>query len=105
MTESQIVSAICEYLRIKGYFFWRQNNNAVFDGGKKTFRAMPKYAKKGVPDIILIIGGQFIGLEVKRPKCYLSKHQKQFKEDLLKYGDSDKYYTVRSIEDVTKLGL
>lgn len=105
MTESQIVTTICEYLELKKYFFWRQNNTAIYDGKRKTYRAMPKYAKRGVADLLIIIDGQAVFLEVKRPKCYLSEYQKKFKEDLLKYGGSDKYYLVRSVKDVIKLGF
>lgn len=105
MTESQLVTAICEYLELKRYFFWRQNNTAIYDKGKMVFRRMPKYCKKGVPDIIIVSGGEFIGLEVKMPKKLLSKDQRKFKDDLEFIGGTKKYYKVTSIEDVQKLGL
>lgn len=31
--ESDIQSAICEYLSLKGYFFSRSNNVAIYDNG------------------------------------------------------------------------
>ncbi len=105
ITESQIVSSICEYLHYKGYFFWRQNTTPIFNQERRSYRAMPKYSKKGVPDIIIIIGGMFVGLEVKKPGQYLTPDQRLFKADLSRLGSCDRYYLVRSIDDVMKLGF
>jgi hypothetical protein len=106
MKEADIQNSICDYLALKKHFFWRQNNTPTSEirNGKRIFRKMPKYAIKGVPDIILIGEvGQFIGLEVKQKGKYLSKEQKEFKEKLEKSGGE--YYLVRSIEDVQEIGL
>ncbi len=62
--EKDIQREICDYLALKGYFFWRSNNIPVFDKGK--FRAMPKYSLKGLPDIQMLHNGKYIGLEIKR---------------------------------------
>ena len=64
---------------------------------------MPKHALKGVPDIIVIKAGQFIGLEVKREKGKLSLDQVAFRLGLEAAGG--KYFVVRSIDDVVALGL
>jgi len=101
--ESDIQRAICDYLALKRYFFWRQNTTPTFDWKTKQFRSMPKYARKGVPDIILVNGGQFIGIEVKREKGALSLEQKQFKADTELHGGT--YIVARSIEDVMRAGL
>lgn len=103
MTESDIVNSICDYLQLKRYFFWRQNNLPVFQ--KDHYRAMPKYSKRGVPDIIIVKDQLFIGLEVKQTKGSLSEHQKKFRDDLLIIGKSPNYYLVRSVEEVIKIGL
>ena len=101
--ETEIQNAICEYLAVKRHFFWRSNNTGVYDPTRKIFRAMPKYAKHGVPDIIVIRDGFFIGLEVKTPKGRLSEHQKTFHKECKEVGGE--IYTVRSIDDVINLGL
>lgn len=98
MKESEIQSSICDYLAIKRYFFWRNNNIPSFDSKTGRVRNMPKYSRNGVPDIILIKDGKFIGLEVKSEKGRQSDSQKQFQQDLEQSGGS--YYIVRSIEDV-----
>lgn len=104
-TESQIQTAICDYLALKKHFFWRANNTPIFqmDNGKPRFRAMPKYSMRGVPDIILIKDGQFIGIEVKQPKAKQSEGQIEFQKKC--YTAGGKYYVVTSIEEVQKLGL
>ena len=99
--ERNIQLTICDYLALKKYFFWRQNTNPIFADGK--FRAMPKYSKNGVPDIILVKNGIFIGLEVKRPKSKQSENQLLFQEELEKAGG--KYAVVTSLDDVINLGL
>ena len=93
--------AICDYLAYKHYFFWRQNTGAVWD--KDRFRSMPKYSKNGVPDIILIKDGQFIGLEVKQPKGKQSENQIIFEKECKQNGG--KYHVVTSIDDIVALGL
>lgn len=100
--EKDIQNAICDYLALKKYFFWRQNVIPVMnpDG---SMRRLPKYVKKGVPDIILIKDGLFIGLEVKRKNTYQSKEQKDFEADVTEAGGQ--YYVVRSVDDVISLKL
>lgn len=100
--EKDIQNAICEYLSYKHYFFWRQNNLSVFNG--KEFRALPKYAMKGIPDIILIKPkGIVMFLEVKTSKGKLSDGQLQFQKKCILTGVD--YCVVRSVEDVIREGL
>lgn len=99
--EKQIQMAICDYLSYKGYMFWRQNTNPIFD--KDHFRSMPKYSMNGVPDIILIKDGKFIGLEVKQPKGKQSENQVIFMHKVRKVGGE--YHLVTSIDDIIALGL
>lgn len=37
-SEAQVLSAICDYLRLKRYYFWRQNNGGTFDAAKGAYR-------------------------------------------------------------------
>lgn len=101
--ESSIVSAICEYLEIKHHFFWRQNTGGMYSSKGGFYRKLPKHSLKGVPDIIAVINGRFVGLEVKRPSGRQSPGQKEFQEKVTKAGGS--YHIVRSIYDVMELGL
>jgi len=99
--ETQIQTAICDYLAHKKLFFWRQNTGGMFRDNR--WFAMPKYSKKGIPDILLVKDGLFIGLEVKRPKGRQSDHQKAFEQECKKAGGQ--YYIITSVEDVQKLGF
>jgi hypothetical protein len=95
--EGEIVALICEYLTARGVFFWRQNNTGKMPGGR--------YASvmKGVPDIIVVKAGKFIGLEVKTPDGRLSDDQHEFCRRLTLAGGD--YHVARSVDDVIKLGL
>jgi len=97
--EKDIERSICDYLRIKGYFFWKQPSAGYFDPTRKTFRkhASP-YVKCGVPDIIVVKEGQFIGLEVKSATGHQSLAQSDFERELRHAKGF--YFLVRSIEDV-----
>ena len=99
--EKEIQLAICDYLAYKRYFFWRQNTGAIMNHKTGNFKAMPKHSLNGVPDIILIQEGKFIGLEVKRPKGIQSDSQKAFEKLCKDHGAE--YYIVTSIDDVIKV--
>ena len=58
--ETEVVRECCEWLQKQGVLFWRSNNLAVFG------RSLPKFTPKGLPDINVIINGQYAGIEVKR---------------------------------------
>lgn len=108
MKESDIQNAICDYLALRGYFFWRQNTipPTYFKDGARQFRRMPKHSMNGVPDIILIGpqgDGRFMGLEVKRPVGKISLAQYEF-EKLCEIAGAE-YHVVRSVDDVINLGL
>ena len=64
---------------------------------------MPKHSRRGVPDIIVVKQGQFIGLEVKRQGTCQSPEQKAFEKDVAHAGGQ--YYVVRSVDDVIAIGL
>jgi len=108
MAESDIQNTICEYLEMRGRCFFRLNNIPAFNrlaGGGITMRRLPKYTPKGLPDIVVVQGGMFVALEVKRekPKTYQSADQKEFQAWVEKHGG--KYFVVRKIEDVIAIGL
>lgn len=102
--EKDIQLACCQYLELKRHFFWRQNTTPTFDITKKTFRAMPKFSLKGVPDIIVIgNGGQFIGIEIKRPGGKLREEQQSFKEMCQRVGAQ--YHTITDVSQLIEIGL
>lgn len=104
--ESEILRAIGDYLAYNKVFFWRANNTPIWgksNDGKMRWRAMPKYSSAGVPDIIAIVKGKFIGLEVKRPNLPLKPLQSEFGTKLIINGGF--YYKVCSIDDVKNIKI
>lgn len=98
--ENKIQSATLKKLQKAGIFCWRNNNNAVWDshlnngfGAYRSFGGL-----KGVPDIIAIVKGQFVGIEVKTPKGKLSPEQVLFKKRCVRNGG--KYLVVKHVDDV-----
>jgi len=61
--ENEIQAAICDYLSLKGYLFSRTNNAPIYDMIHGTFRTLPKYTRRGWPDICLIHAGKFHGIK------------------------------------------
>lgn len=99
--EKDIQRTICDWLCLKGYFFWRSNNIPVFgmnNGGKMTFRALPKYTPKGLPDIMVIHKGKFIALEIKRKKAKQTFEQEIFGKKLIENGGI--YYILHCYGDI-----
>lgn len=101
--ETEAQRAICDYLALKGYLFSRTNNQPIFDPTRKTFRALPKYTRKGWPDICLIKAGKFYGIEVKSDVGKLSTEQLELGREIILNGGV--YIVARSITDVEDAGL
>jgi hypothetical protein len=101
--EGLVLASICEYLALKGYFFSRTNNAPIFEKSRQVFRALPKYTRKGWPDICLIHKGVFYGVEVKSEKGVLSPEQKLLGKEIEQNGG--RYVVARSIKDVQAHGL
>lgn len=56
--------------------------------------------KSGVPDIVILARGQFIGLEVKAPKGSIQDSQKAASDAIFKAGGL--YSVVRSVDDAER---
>lgn len=95
--EGKIQKKILDYLKDKGVFHWRQNNGALWDNKLKIYRTHT--GMKGVPDIIAVIDGQFVGIEVKTPKGKQSADQLLFQKRLERNGG--KYILAKCVEDVS----
>lgn len=102
--EKDILRDVCEYLATRDICFWRSNNVPVYarnNGGKMAFRSLPKHTPRGLPDIMIVSGGVFYAIEIKRPKAYLRPEQLQFRDKVEKYGAL--YYVVTSVEDMKRI--
>src|ERR1035437_10662331 len=104
MKEVDIQLAVCEYLALKQamkqLYFWRQNTipPTFMKNGQMQFRRMPKFSVNGVPDVIVLCRGTFIGLEIKSEKGRQSAHQFLFEKKCKEAGCE--YYIIKSLEDV-----
>ena len=94
--ETLIQAEILKYLRSKGVFAWRQNNGGIWDAKLGMYRTHT--GMKGVPDIIAVYHGRFIGVEIKSEKGKMSPDQFIFRERLLEAGGL--YILARSVADV-----
>ena len=96
--EGKIQKEILDYLKSKGIFHWRQNNGAVYDPKINGYRSHT--GMRGVPDILLILDGRFIGIEVKTPKGRQSPDQILFQRRCERHGGL--YILARSVDDTKK---
>lgn len=72
MKESEIQKQILAYLGLKRIFHYRNNSAAFVDSLNHFYR----FGALGPPDIICVIKGQYVGIDVKAPKGKQSEHQK-----------------------------
>lgn len=99
--ERDIQREICEWLRSQHIFFWRSNNVPVFSAsndGVRRFRSLPKDTPRGLPDIMIVEQGKFIGVEVKRPGMKLRPEQAEFGTKLVLAGGH--YITAHSLSEL-----
>jgi hypothetical protein len=97
MAEREIVKACLDLLEIKNIFHYRQNSGALVHeyNGKKYFT---RFGATGAPDIVAVINGKYVGIEVKVPKGKQSEGQKEFEGRLKKAGGD--YWLIRSVEEL-----
>ena len=78
MTETELVRACLELLKLRGVLCWRQNTGAlpqIYRGKKRYIR----FGVKGMSDIVGILpGGRIICVECKLPGGKLSEDQERF---------------------------
>lgn len=91
--ETDIVKAILEYLSWKHVFHYRNNTGALPGGsdGKHFIR----FGTPGAPDIICVISGRYVAIEVKTEKGVQSQKQFDFQTNLNNAGGI--YFLVRSL--------
>jgi len=86
-----------EYLDYKKIFYFRVNSGA-FKTEKGGFYKM---STPGCPDIVCVVRGQFVGLEIKDIKGSLNANQIEFKKKLEAAGGI--YLIVKSLDDIKEL--
>jgi len=98
--ENKIQLRIIKKLLSHGIFCWRSGNHAVWDSKLNIYRSNP-YNMPGLPDIVCIIGGQFVGIEVKTKKGKQSADQMMFEKRCKRNGGE--YILATCIEDIDPL--
>ena len=100
MKEQDIQNRLADLLITKGYLAVRLNSG-MFRVGKRFIRAyIIKNTGKstGMPDLIAFKNGDYLMIEVKKPKGVVSDSQKDFYGLVESFGL--KYYIVESIEEM-----
>ena len=92
--EKEIQKAILDWLGYNKIFHYRNATTGIFmsNGRWKTSQS------KGSPDIIAVIKGRYIGIEVKAESKKQSPAQKEFQKNLEKAGG--KYILAYSMDEV-----
>lgn len=96
LTEKEIQKQILDYLKTKNIFHYRQNSGGFMRNGK-YYRFC---SITGVSDIVCIVNGRYIGIEVKKEGGEQSENQKIFQQKLEDSGG--KYVLAKSLDDVIK---
>ena|ERR1022692_2374403 len=94
MKESEIQKSIIDYLRKRKVFYHKVNTVGIYKRSTDSYIPSPS---RGAPDIICIIKGRYVGLEVKTPKGKLSDDQIAFHRNLM--AADGIVFTVRSLDE------
>lgn len=71
---------IYDIQHVRGGAAYRINNGATYDRAKNIYRA--GVTKRGVPDIIGVLDGRFVGIEVKIGADRQSSHQREVEVEI-----------------------
>ena len=93
-TEKATQQACMEYLDARGIFYYRQNTGAT----RTESGGFIRYGAVGSPDIIAVLAGQYIGIEVKDKHGKQSPGQVLFQQKLEKAGG--RYLLIRDIDEL-----
>jgi hypothetical protein len=97
-SEHEIQRQILDWLKIMGFFYWRNNTGTsgpMFHNGKRRF---VRFGTPGSPDIFVVDDGQIYGIEVKAEGKKVSELQMNFGMELTRAGG--KYIVASKLEDV-----
>lgn len=93
-TEKSTQKSILEYLTIKGIFHYRNNSGGFKDQRNRFYR----FGALGSPDIVAVVNGQYVAIEVKDIKGRQNDNQINFQKALERAGG--KYILAKSLDDV-----
>lgn len=96
VSEHEVQSAILDWLKVKRIFHYRQNT-----GGARLNGFHVRFGVPGAPDIVAVVKGSFVGIEVKKRGESQSEKQKEFEINLNRAGG--KYILAYALEDVIKV--
>ena len=98
ISEKHIQKTILDYLAFKKIFHYRQNSGAFKTESGGYMRTA---SVSGLPDIVAIKDGIYIGLEVKTATGRQSEEQREIQNRVTAAGGL--YFVVRSLDDVRKI--
>lgn len=79
-TANQTTKSIVEYLKLNGFWVWRNNTFGIYDEAEKKYRPL-QYQQRGVADIIgfdLRDKARFVAIEIKAGADVVSTEQHDF---------------------------
>ncbi|HSY52436.1 MAG TPA: hypothetical protein VLC46_26785 [Thermoanaerobaculia bacterium] len=91
--ESEIQRLILDWLDAKRIFHYRQNSGAFKEGTRFV-----RFGAVGAPDIVAVVKGTYVGIEVKAPRGHQTSSQRDFEAMLRMAGGV--YVLARSLEEV-----
>lgn len=97
LLEKHIQSQITGWLTANRVFWYRANTGAM-NGVHKGKSWFVRFGKPGMPDIVAVMRGLFVGIEVKRPGQKMSDAQVDFAYALESAGGV--YVVMSSLADV-----
>lgn len=89
-----LTDSICKYIKLNSGIAYRVNSQGQYDA--KLGRWRKSGMKKGLPDIIAIYNGLFVGIEVKIGRDKQSEDQKLREEEIEKAGGV--YYIAKEFD-------
>lgn len=92
--EADIQKQILDYLALKRIFHYRSNSGAFVDANEHFYR----FGAIGWPDIVCVVKGQYVGIEVKAKRGTQSPGQSEFQKNLERAGGL--YILARNLDDV-----
>jgi penicillin-binding protein-related factor A (putative recombinase) len=97
MNEKQIENEILNFLKTMGVFCWKNQSVGIYDPVKKVYRKSHNpHHLKGTADILGIIQGRLLAIEVKTEKGSLTTEQKIFLKTVSEEGGVA--FVARSVE-------
>lgn len=97
LSESEIQRQITDWLTLSRVFWYRQNSGAIASSHKGK-RRFVRFARPGACDLVAVIGGRYIGIEVKRAGEDQSQAQREFQAALVQAQGV--YILAHRLEDV-----